>query len=79
LKIVYIEWTDSKFIKESGWTDVMENQPIYCRSGGILLAQDKEAITITLNTCDSNTAPHSAPTTIPRRAITKFEILKDIA
>lgn len=77
MKVVFIEWVDSKFIDEVGWTDYKDNTPMYCTSAGVLLEESREAVSIVLNTCQSARCSHSYPFVIPRKCITSIKTLKE--
>lgn len=76
--IVYIEWLDSSGI--DSWSpiqDLEDGQLAKCRTAGILLFEDDEAITVALSVDDQHDNVLNA-LTIPRASITHRSAINDL-
>lgn len=77
MKIIYIEWNDA--MSCDNWTQTSEIKPELALiiSVGILIAENKEVITIALNH-DSTNSQHSCIMNIPKAWIKTKKVIKTI-
>lgn len=73
MKLVEVDWVDS--VRLDGWRDNAPVGNMKVKSFGLVIAEEKESITITTSIFEKMCM---SPLQIPRKAITKIRVIRNV-